>query len=499
MAKVQDVEIELWQMRSKPIAVSGGAIYPYKDGWMEIGERKAKYPDENGNTTFNLFRTVGAAPHRRIWVPRNMVNPITPDIDQRVRGIDIQFESSFVARNKEQSRIIQEATTLLVGQDKSFMMRAPTGFGKTWCTTKIIANVGKKTIITVTKEDIVEQWVKALQACLGLSVTREIGFIAGDTCDTVNKAVVIAMVQSLAKEQRYPEHLFRDFGFALWDECHRIGADYFSQSCFRVPAFLRMGISATPRRKDGREEVLHAHIGPVRVSSNATPMTPRIIVQDSPWYCPQERRVDKAGRLIIDTKTGLPAMYPIAHSPAKCGQVIRMIVHSHPRNKVAINFIAQAYKAGRKIIFQSDQKEHLEMIASMLPMAGVPVQDIGFYVGGLKSKQREIAASKRVIGATYQMTAEATDIPELDTLVMLTPKADVEQIVGRILRYVEGKKEPVVFDLQDRSSPLFSSYADARLKWYKSIGATVKESKEPAPHIDKQGKSITIAATSKLQ
>ena len=493
----KDVEVELWKMRTAPLMVGGGAVYPSKKGWMEIGDRKAKYPDEEGNTTFNLFREVGPPEHRRIWVPRNMVDHfITPDIDKREAGVDVDFASSFAPRNKEQARCIAEASSLLKLQ-QSFMFRAPTGFGKTWCSSQIIANVGKKTIVVVTKEDIVEQWVKAFEKCLGLSPSREIGFIAGDTCDTSNKAIVIAMVQSLAKEERYPESSFRGFGFAIWDECHRIGADFFAQSCFRVPALLRMGVSATPRRKDGREEVLHAHIGPVRVSSDAVPMTPRVIITQSPWHCPTERRMDKAGRIVIDSVTQIPIQFPISHSPAKCGHVVKMIVHCHARNKIAVDFIGQCYKAGRKILVQSDQKEHLEIVASLLPSVNIPVQQIGFYVGGLKSRQRENAAAKRVVMATYQMTAEATDIPELDTLVMLTPKSDVEQIVGRILRFLPDKLEPVVFDIQDNSSPLFSGYAQARRKWYSAIGAAVKVQNIAPPPIDKQAKSITIATSLK--
>lgn len=490
----KDVEIELWKMRSPPLVVGGGAVYPVKKGWMEIGERKAKYPDEDGNTTFNLFREVGPADHRRIWVPRNMVD-VTPAIDKRVRGVDLKFESTFKPRNAEQSRIVSETVALLkAGQ--SFMVRAPTGAGKTVMSMQVIAEIGKKTIIVVTKEDIVEQWVEAFETILGLSVGKDIGFIAGDTCDTVGKSVVIAMVQSLAKEERYPESNFRDFGLAIFDETHRIGSDFFSQACFRIPAYLRLGISATPRRKDGREEVLHAHIGPVRVSSDAVPMTPRVIVSESPWHCPTQRRLDRDGRLICNS-LGVPTQFPIAHTPAKAGHVIKMIVHCHARNKIAVNFIGQCYKAGRKIIVQSDQKEHLEIVASMLPSVGIPVQQIGFYVGGLKSKQRENAAAKRIVMATFQMTAEATNIPELDTLVMLTPKSDIEQIVGRILRYLPNKLEPVVFDIQDRSSPLFSGYADARLKWYRSVGAAVKVQNITPPDIDKHNKSITIADTVK--
>ena len=131
------------------------------------------------------------------------------------------------------------------------------------------------------------------------------------------------------------------------------------------------------------------------------------------------------------------------------------------------------------------------MLASLFPTVGIPVTDMRFYVGGMKTGQRERAKEARIILATYSMTADATDIPELDTLVMATPKSDVEQIVGRILRFIEGK-DPVVFDIRDETSPVFSSYGVARDRWYRSVGASTKVQNIAAPHIDKQGKSVTI-------
>jgi superfamily II DNA or RNA helicase len=491
--KEKDVEVELWKMRSAPIMVGGGAVYPYKQGWMEIGERTAKYPDEDGNTKFNLFRVIGNDTHKRILVPRNMVDPILPAFDKRERGVTVKFENHFKPRSQEQVRVVKEAVQLLA-QGESFMLRAPTGFGKTYCTSAIIAGVGKKALVTVTREDIIEQWLKAFYEVLNVKES-EVGFIAGDTCDTVGKKLVIAMVQSLAKEQRYPEHHFRDFGFALWDECHRIGSDFFSQSCFRVPAHLRMGVSATPRRKDGREEVLHAHIGPVRVYSNTAPRSFRVITQESPWHCPTEPKANPDGTWKMDKETNSIIRGPIAHTAGRCSHVTKMLMHNHARNRILLNFTATAYKAGRTVLLQSDFKDHLEMLASMLPSLGVPVTEISFYVGGLTSAQRDKAKTKRVRFATYQMTAEATDMPEVDTLVMCTPKSDVEQIVGRARRELEGKKETLIFDIQDRSSPVFDGYSDNRLRWYRTQGATIQVANVPAPFVDKQGKSITIAGT----
>jgi superfamily II DNA or RNA helicase len=486
---------EVKRLNAQPIAVGAAAIYPWKQGWIDVGERTAKYPDEDGNRKFNLFTEIGTDVHRRILVPRNMAPSITKDL--RVVGTDVHFDCTFKPRNEEQSRVIKESVAHLQ-KGVSHIVEAPTGFGKTWCASKIIAEVGKKTIITVTKEDILDQWVAAFEALFGLKtgIGKGIGLIRGNTCDTVNQKVVIAMVQSLAKEQRYPEWNFKDFGFAVWDEVHRIGADFFSQSCFRVPAYLRLGISATPDRSDGREEVIAAHIGPVLVKSKAAPMTPRIIAQESPWEIPRKRRLDKEGKLIVDKETKVPILFPIEHSGGRCGHIFKMMAHHHGRNKVIVNFVKSCFDKGRtKGLIQSETRDHLEVLASLISSAGVPVAHISFYVGGLTKGQRAKAKEGKIIMATYAQTKEATDIPEVDFLVMCMPKADPRQIVGRATRWLPGKQQPVIFDLRDSSSSVFRGFAEARDEWYKSIGAVVQHVSIKAPHIDKQAKSVTIASS----
>ena len=216
-----------------------------------------------------------------------------------------------------------------------------------------------------------------------------------------------------------------------------------------MPAKLRLGLSATPDRKDGREGVIHAHIGPVRVKSEAAPMTPRVITRKSPWQVPMTK--------ITDKKTGKASVGPVPHSPGKCGHIINMLAKHHARNTLLSKFIFTAFQKGRHILVQSDRIEHLEALASMAMAYGIHPSKVGFYARGLSKGEREVVKTKQLIFATYQMTAEATDIPRLDTLVMATPKSDVRQIVGRILRPHKDKAEPLVLDIIDFSSNVFSS------------------------------------------
>lgn len=461
-------------LKQVPIAIKGGAIYPYSEELLESLNRMTTFGEP-----YNMGRVIGGTSQRRILVPRRMAPPGGADL--RVAGQVCQFKSKFVPRDDEQARIIRECVALLA-RNENFMLRAPTGVGKTWMTTDIISKVGRKTLVIVTKEDIEDQWAIALNKCLGLGTLRTttnedgtvnervefgngLGLIKADVCKVVGCSVVIAYVQSIAKNDRYPPQMFAEFGFVVWDECHRVGADFFSQSAYRSPSRLRMGISATTDRTDGKTEVMEAHIGPVMVESVQMAAKAKIIVEKSPWKCPMHPVVDK--------KTGKTEIKPIPHNAGKCTHIVKMLASHHGRNKMLCTFIAAMYKKGRHILVQSDFLDHLDTLTSLLPSYGVPVTDISLYVGGMTSSARNDAKTKPVVMATYQMTKEATDIPSLDTLVMCTPKSDVEQIVGRILRLHADKLHGIVFDPVDDSSPVFKGYYGSRKKWYLSKGFEV--------------------------
>ena len=74
---------------------------------------------------------------------------------------------------------------------------------------------------------------------------------------------------------------------------------------------------------------------------------------------------------------------------------------------------------------------------------------------------------------TFSMAKEGLDIPSLDTLVLATPKGDVEQSVGRIQRPSETKKTPTVIDIVDSFS-IFNQLRWKRGRHYTKMNYNVK-------------------------
>ena len=82
----------------------------------------------------------------------------------------------------------------------------------------------------------------------------------------------------------------------------------------------------------------------------------------------------------------------------------------------------------------------------------------------MKQKDLQETESKKIVLATYAMAAEALDIKTLSILLMATPKTDITQSVGRILRMKHAN--PIIVDIID-SHQLFQNQWKLRKRFYK--------------------------------
>ena len=97
---------------------------------------------------------------------------------------------------------------------------------------------------------------------------------------------------------------------------------------------------------------------------------------------------------------------------------------------------------------------------------------VGYYVGGMKEEELKISEGKQVVIATYAMAEEGLDIKTLTTLIMATPKTDVTQAVGRILR--KKGKEKLVVDIVD-SHEMFQRQYTKRRRFYNKQNFKIME------------------------
>ena len=91
---------------------------------------------------------------------------------------------------------------------------------------------------------------------------------------------------------------------------------------------------------------------------------------------------------------------------------------------------------------------------------------VGYYIGGMSETQLKKSEKKQVILASYSMCSEGLDIPTLNTEFLITPKTDIVQIVGRILRAKHAFSHPIIYDFID-SHGLFQRQWLKRKAYYK--------------------------------
>jgi superfamily II DNA or RNA helicase len=145
----------------------------------------------------------------------------------------------------------------------------------------------------------------------------------------------------------------------------------------------------------------------------------------------------------------------------------------------------------RKLLFLSNRIDHLKRIESMLIKYDNRWNNlIGYYIGGMKEKKLKESEKKPLILATFEMASEGLDIPDLDTLILATPKSSITQSIGRILRLQAHQRNyiPTVYDIVDNVSMFIAQgkkrYTDYMSKkytidWFNVIDTNINQSKEP--------------------
>jgi superfamily II DNA or RNA helicase len=99
---------------------------------------------------------------------------------------------------------------------------------------------------------------------------------------------------------------------------------------------------------------------------------------------------------------------------------------------------------------------------------------VGYYVGGMKEIELKKSETKQVILATYAMANEGLDIAGLNAEFLITPKTDVVQTIGRVLRAKHATNDPIIYDIYD-AHDVFVRQWSKRKSYYKKQGYKIVE------------------------
>jgi len=324
------------------------------------------------------------------------------------------------------------------------LLELPCAFGKTCLALNIISQLKKKTFIIVHKEFLMNQWIERIQQFLPAA---RVGKIQGPIIDIDNKDIVIGMLQSLSMKE-YPASVFESFGLTIIDEVHHISSEVFSNSLFKLVTKYMLGLSATMNRKDGTTSVFKMFLGDI-IFKGKRDEERAVTVRAIEYYVDD----DDFNEVKLDYR-GKP----------QYSTMISKLCEYNRRSEFILKVLSDMLKENpnQQIMILAHNKNLLKYLHDAIAHRNIAT--VGYYVGGMKESALKETESKKVVIATYAMAAEALDIKTLTTLIMATPKTDIEQSVGRILR--EKHSSPIVVDIVD-SHDLFKNQWRKRKTFYK--------------------------------
>lgn len=400
-----------------------------------------------------------------LFIPRGLTDKITrlfndhnilyEDLDKRSLGtcLNVCFQGTL----RPKQRLV--ANQLL--KKETGVLCASTGFGKTVIGLYALAQRGVSSLIITNRKELATQW--RISAEIFLDLPREsIGTISSGKVKPTG-IVDIATVQTLANQKDWQKEISR-YGMIIVDECHHAAARQFEAVLKRYRAKFILGLSATPRRRDGHQPIVYMQCGPVRYRVNhkkenqSQPLMHRLCVRSTPFKS---------------------ALFSNEQRKIKIQDVFKELILDQNRNTLIISDVLEAYREGRFSVVITERREHLEILRQGFS----EIKQLAVLYGSMKSKERakEITKLKSfskeqggaILLATGKLIGEGFDEAKLDTLFLTMPISDrsvLIQYVGRLHRLCDQKTEARVVDYRDSQDLRLERMFLKREKFYRVIG-----------------------------
>jgi superfamily II DNA or RNA helicase len=226
-----------------------------------------------------------------------------------------------------------------------------------------------------------------------------------------------------------------------------MGAKNFSRFFKLTSARRMLGISADNRRKDQMYKIINWYMGPF-LHIEPEKYNDKVIVKQFLFTTKDKKNTE----VIINKYIG----------ESDRSTMISNLVKIKTRNDLGINIIRILYEQGKNILFLTNRLSHVDIIYDSFAKE----KCVGKYIGGMTKAALKLSSVKQIIVATFEMAQEGLDIDNLNVVILFSPKSDVKQAIGRILRKDEYEYNPIVIDIVDESNEIFAKQAKTRARYY---------------------------------
>jgi len=412
LASFENPQVQILQNLRKPLYNTPRVINTYEDTKEELSLPRGLMRDvitlfkqHNLNTTF---------------IDNRFTKPVT-------------FNSISLQPRDQQLIAIEH----ILKKDFSIFV-APPGYGKTFIGAKIIEQRGVNTLVIVNKNMLLDQWIDRFVQYFGYT-KKEIGFL-GKSKNKLNFTLDIATMQSLKNNV----DLIKKYSFVIVDECHHIPAITFEKIIKKFSGKYILGLSATPRRKDGLEQLLFHQLGHISYEiKNKKTFTNKLKVIEDDTIGDVDSFADLLNEITINDK----------------------------RNQLIIDLIKE-YKH-RKILVLTDRIEHIENLELLfkyenfnyIPIHGALKKDIQ------EANMKKIETSSLVL-ATTSFFGEGIDFAHLDTVIFTMPISYYGRLVQYLGRIGRGGDDSLAIDILDIRNRFALSSFKKRKDGYKQLHYT---------------------------
>jgi superfamily II DNA or RNA helicase len=405
----------------------------------------------------------------RFYVPRHwgIKKYGEPEANIVPQGLQLPSAISWNASYKPhdfQTEIIDQ----FIDRGGNGLICVPCGYGKTFMALRIALLLGYRFLIIVDKEFLMNQWKAEIERFLE---GARVGILQADEVqiDSDKYDITIGMIQTICRRE-FPDGFFDQYGFTIFDECHHLGASYFCKALQRIQTRFMLGLSATPDREDGLSFVFESYLGDA-VYKKTQRDPDREAVVKAIWFTsedPDYSDVPVNGR-------GEPIT----------AKLLNQVADYEPRNRRIMQLIEEyAQDRRRFLLLLSDRISQLEWFYEKIRSNPVLTQSgftVGYYIGGMKQAVLDQNAETcQMLLATYQMASEAFSVKKLNTVILATPRKNVQQSTGRIFRerMDERKVPPHILDIVD-THECHKRRWYTRLKFYKECEYTIQQIDKP--------------------
>jgi superfamily II DNA or RNA helicase len=385
----------------------------------------------------------------------------------------ITWNSSFAPHDFQ-----QEIMDQFIQRGANGLICVPCGYGKTFMALRIALTLGMRFLIIVDKEFLMNQWKAEIERFLH---GARVGILQAEQVqiDAEKYDITIGMIQTICRRE-FPDSFFDEYGFTIFDECHHLGASYFCRALQRIQTHNMLGLSATPDREDGLSFVFESFLGEAVYKKTQRDPDREAVVR-AVWFHSE----DPAYAEVPLNGRGEPVT----------AKLLNQVADYEPRNRKILSLVEEyAADPRRFLLLLSDRISQLDWFYEQLtthPVLSATFK-VGYYIGGMKQAVLDQNADTcRLLLATYQMASEAFSVKRLNTVILATPRKNVQQSTGRVFRerMDERKVPPHIVDIID-SHDCHKRRWYVRQKFYKECEYTMEHIDKPKRESSKRESDI---------